>query len=140
MKRRVFFDTNVFIYLLDRQAPKKQQRAEKLVRIAAADGTGVTSYQVAQEFLNVATTKLRKQMSAEEALRFVIKLIWPLCEITPMVRLYSTALGIHQRTGWTFYDSLIVASAQAAECAVLYSEDLQDGRIIDGLEIRNPFR
>jgi predicted nucleic acid-binding protein len=139
MTQRVFFDTNVFLYLLDRQTPRKQAQAETLLRVTAANGTGVTSYQVAQEFLNVATTKLRKQMTPAEALTYLLKLVWPMCEVSPTPTLYANALSIHQRTGWTFYDALIVAAAQAAECTVLYTEDLQDGRIIDGLQIKNPF-
>jgi predicted nucleic acid-binding protein len=40
----------------------------------------------------------------------------------------------------TFYDALIVASALEAGCTTLLSEDIQDGRVIDGrLTIRNPF-
>lgn len=63
----------------------------------------------------------------------------PLCEVFPDPSLYSQALSISSETGFSFYDSLIVASAIAGECAILWTEDLQHGRRIRGVEIRNPF-
>jgi len=54
--------------------------------------------------------------------------------------LYAEALTIVEETGWGFYDSLIVASAAAAGCAAVWTEDLQDGRVVRGVAIRNPFR
>ena len=49
-------------------------------------------------------------------------------------------VGIAARFGYRIYDSLIIASALEAACATLYSEDMQDGQVIEGrLTIRNPF-
>jgi predicted nucleic acid-binding protein len=54
---------------------------------------------------------------------------------------HEAALGIAERLGYRFYDSLILASALEAGCSTLYSEDLQDGQVVEGtLAIRNPFR
>jgi predicted nucleic acid-binding protein len=53
--------------------------------------------------------------------------------------LYKDALGIQAETGFSFYDSVIVASALAGNCRRLYSEDLQSGRTIRGMQIQNPF-
>jgi len=47
--------------------------------------------------------------------------------------------SIREETGWTFYDSLIVSAAAAARCQVLFTEGLQAGRVVRGVEIRNPF-
>jgi len=77
MSARVFLDTNIFVYLLDHGAPAKQARAERLVHEVIAAGSVVTSFQVAQEFLSVATRKFRSAMSSEEALAYVAKLILP---------------------------------------------------------------
>jgi predicted nucleic acid-binding protein len=49
------------------------------------------------------------------------------------------AVSIMEETGWTFYDSLIVSAAAAARCPVLFTEDLQAGRVVRGVEIRDPF-
>ena len=57
----------------------------------------------------------------------------------PSAGLLSTALSIGSESGFSFYDSLIVAAAVEAECNVLLTEDLQHGRKIRGVEIRNPF-
>lgn len=135
----LFFDTNIFVYTLDRTAPQKRERAVELLESAIADRTLITSYQVIQEFLHVATSKFRHSASPAEAQRFAEIALWPWCRIYPSPQLYATALELRANTKWTFYDSLIVAAALAANCDVLYSEDLQHGRRIHGLEIRNPF-
>ena len=54
-------------------------------------------------------------------------------------RFYAAAILIASQTGWTFYDSLIVSAAVAADCELLITEDLQDGRVIRGVTIQNPF-
>jgi predicted nucleic acid-binding protein len=53
--------------------------------------------------------------------------------------LYAKAIDLQGRYKYGFYDSLIIAAALEANCNVLYSEDLQDGQVIDGLVIKNPF-
>jgi predicted nucleic acid-binding protein len=53
---------------------------------------------------------------------------------------HDAAIVIAAGTGYAFYDALIIASALEAGCATLFSEDLQDGQVINGrLTIRNPF-
>lgn len=61
------------------------------------------------------------------------------CEEFPSFSLYQQALFVHDETGFSFHDSLIVAGALERQCRRLYSEDLQAGRRIRGLTIRNPF-
>jgi predicted nucleic acid-binding protein len=63
----------------------------------------------------------------------------PLCEVFPDATLYSNALSIADETGWSFYDSVVVSSALAGGCDTVLTEDLQDGRTIRGILIRNPF-
>jgi predicted nucleic acid-binding protein len=70
----------------------------------------------------------------------MIRILIPICEVYPDGRLYAEALSIAEETGWGFFDSLIVSSAAVAGCARLWTEDLQDGRLIRGVEIRNPFQ
>lgn len=54
---------------------------------------------------------------------------------------HDDALRLAQRYGFHFYDALVVASALAADCETLYTEDLQDGQVIDDrLTIRNLFK
>jgi len=138
-KDRVFLDTNIFVYTFDSSSSMKREQARKLVSEALESRRGVISYQVVQEFLNVATRKFAKPMTPTEAQLYLGRVLMPLCEVFPDASLYSHALSIADETGWSFYDSLIVSSASAADCPVLLSEDLEHGRTIRGVEIRNPF-
>lgn len=63
----------------------------------------------------------------------------PLCEVFPTIALYREALGVQADTGYSFYDSLIIAAALETGCGVLYSEDLQEGQTVRELKIVNPF-
>lgn len=139
MSDRYFLDTNIFVYCFDRGDRRKQQRAEKLVAAALEDHLGIISSQVLQEFLNVATRKFVQTMTAAECGAYLSTVLAPLCEVFPSVSLYQQALSVHVETGFSFYDSLIVAGALESRCRWLYSEDLQAGRSIRGLTIQNPF-
>ena len=127
-----FFDTNVLLYLLSEDAVKAD-RAEELL----ANG-GVISVQVLNEFAAVTSRKLG--MSWRE-IRDVLLPIRSVCEIEPItVETHDRAVELAERFGLSFYDAMIVASALVAGCKTLYSEDLQDGQVIDRqLRIRNPF-
>ncbi|MDR1785672.1 MAG: hypothetical protein LBR23_04320 [Spirochaetaceae bacterium] len=48
-------------------------------------------------------------------------------------------LELHKKHQFSFYDGLIVASAMECQCALLFSEDMQDGQVIQGVTITNPF-
>ena len=127
-----FFDTNVLLYLLSEDAVKAD-RAEELL----ANG-GVISVQVLNEFAAVTSRKLG--MSWRE-IRDVLLPIRSVCEIEPItVEAHDRAVELAERYGLSFYDAMIVASALLAGCKTCYSEDLQDGQVIDRqLRIRNPF-
>ena len=136
---RPFLDTNVLLYSFMPGDASKQEKARRIVTRALEKHDGVISFQVVQEFLNVATRKPQRYMTQPEAQAYLSQVLMPLCEVFPGASLYSSALSIADETGWTFYDSLIVSAALAAGCGVLLTEDLQHGRTVRGLEIRNPF-
>jgi predicted nucleic acid-binding protein len=127
-----FFDTNVLLYLLSKDAGKAD-RAEELV----ANG-GVVSTQVLNEFAAVASRKLG--MSWPE-IRDILLPIRAICEIAPVtLETHDRGIAIAERYGLSFYDAVIVASALGAGCKTLYSEDFQHGQVIARqLRIRNPF-
>lgn len=139
MSDRYFLDTNVFVYCFDRGARRKQEIADKLVTDALRDHRGVISYQVIQEFLNVATRRFATPMSPGDSENYLREILAPLCEVYPTVGLYERALHAQARWGFSFYDALIIASALQAGCAVLHSEDLHGGQKLDGLTVKNPF-
>lgn len=139
MSGKYFLDTNVLIYTFAAHAQAKRNKALSLVGEALEDGRGIVSFQVIQEFLNVALHKFEKPLSWDESYQYFDEVLGPLCGVYPDPELYRSALQIKHETGYRFYDALIVAAALTSGCKVLYSEDLQDGRKIAGLLIKNPF-
>lgn len=135
-----FLDTNILVYTFDETAPDKQMRACALVERALEHKTGVISYQVTQEFINVATRKFTPPLSTAQTLRYLREVLEPLCGVFSSNELYRKAIGIQERWRYSFYDSLIIASALSAGCKTLYSEDLQESQSIESLTIVDPFR
>jgi len=136
MSVRSFFDANVLIYADDQALPAKQSRAVDLVVEHRRSRTGVLSLQVLQEYFVTITRKL--QVEAALARRKV-ELLAEFDVATPDVSDVLAAIDLHRLHGFTFWDSLILQSARQAGCKVLYTEDMQDKREIDGVRIVNPF-
>ena len=137
MPARSFFDTNVLIYADDKAAPAKQRRALDLVAEHRRARTGVVSLQVLQEYFVTVTKKLR--VNARVARRKV-ELLAEFDVAAPEVADILAAIDLHRLHGFSFWDALILRSARQAGCSVLFSEDMQAAREIDGLQIVNPFR
>jgi predicted nucleic acid-binding protein len=133
-----FIDTNVLVYLFDRTDDRKREIAHRLVSAAQA-GHGVISFQVVQETLAIVTTKFKPRMTLEDSKATLDSLLRPLWIVQPSAALYIEALAVKDRFGFSFYDSLIVASALEAGCKRLLTEDLQHGQRIGGLRVENPF-
>ncbi len=128
-----FFDTNVLLYLLSADA-KKADRVEETLAAGAT-----ISVQVLNEFAAVALRKLG--MTVAEV-RDALDPIMTICKVLPItVETHKRGLQIAERYRFAVYDALIIAAALDAGCSTLYTEDLQDGQVIDDvLTIRNPFR
>jgi predicted nucleic acid-binding protein len=127
-----FLDTNVLIYAFT-DDPRNQKAQELLGRGC------VIGVQVLNEFTNVARRKLG--MTWEE-LREALSSILIVCPtVLPMdLEIHSDALAIAERYGFRIFDALMIASALHGGCEILWSEDMQDGMVIDGrLRIANPF-
>jgi predicted nucleic acid-binding protein len=137
---KYFLDTNIFVYAFDSRSRTKRAAANDLISRALTTRSGVTSYQVVQEFLNVAMRKFAKPLLPAEAQLYLNRVLMPLCEIYPTAALYSRALSIAETMGSSFYDALVVGAAEAADCDILWTEDLRHGRRVGRVVIRNPFR
>ncbi len=135
---RFFLDTNVLVYTFANEAPEKQRTARQLVEEGLSGG-GCISFQVVQEFLNVATRKFVPVMSASAAQRYLRAVLSPLCSVFPSVALVELAIDVHVRWRFSFYDSMILAAAMEARCDRVLSEDLQHAQKVGDLEIVNPF-
>ena len=134
-----FIDTNVLVYSFDEKAEAKRVESREILRDALRYGSGVISYQVIQEFLSVATGKFEQPLTAAQARKYLDQVLVPICHVWPNQELFAEAISIRDETGYSYYDSLIVAAALSVPCRRLLSENLQSGRVIRGLEIVNPF-
>jgi len=135
-----FLDTNIFVYALLASEPLKKQRALQLLEQALASHMGCTSYQVIQEFANVATRKFSRRCSTEECKQFINAAMQPLNRAASSPELLNNALDLQDETHYSFYDSLVLAAALQAGAGVLYTEDLQHNQLVHGtLRIVNPF-
>jgi predicted nucleic acid-binding protein len=139
MSDRFFLDTNIFVYSFDQSAPAKARKAAQLIREALTTQKGVISYQVVQEFFNVALKKFSQPMQAADAGQYLIAVFRPLLAVHSSQALYAEALFLHAQSMLSWYDSLIVSAAIQARCEILFSEDLQHGQRFGALQIRNPF-
>ena len=129
---KVFFDTNILLYLLSDDTAKADH-AEALLSAG-----GVISVQVLNEFTSVAYRKLKMTYGEIDE---VLQTIRAICEVKDLtLDTHVLGLSIAERYGFSFYDSLIVSAGVLADCEVLYSEELQSGQTIsDQLVITNPF-
>jgi predicted nucleic acid-binding protein len=118
-----FFDTNVLVYIASGRTPKAD-RAERLAR----DG-GIISVQVLNEIANVARRKMRLSWIETRAFVSLIRGLLPIEPIT--LETHETGLALAERYGLSVYDAMIAASALLAGCDRLWSEDMQDGLVID---------
>lgn len=134
-----FVDANVFIYADDPRDSRKQALAGEWLEILWDEGTGRTSTQVLSEYFVTVTRKLPVRIPADDAWHYLQGLeVWNPLPID--FSLLRRAYDIQRRYGLHWWDSLIVAAAQAQHCVLLLTEDLQDGAVYGSVTVRDPFR
>jgi predicted nucleic acid-binding protein len=128
---KAFLDTNILVYA--QQAGAKATISQNLI-----DRGGTISVQVLNELASVLNKKQRRSWrEIELVFDDIDNALDPALPLTAAIS--RAALALARDHGFAFYDALIIASAVEAGCDILYSEDLQHGRTIGGLTIRNPF-
>ena len=134
MSGEAFLDTNVLIYAIQNDDSRARRATELL-----AEG-GIVSVQVLNEFASTARRKLKRSWAEIRVALGLLRTLLP--DVRPIgVATHEAALALADGEGFSFYDAMIVASALEAGCITLWSEDMQDGRVVGGrLTIRNPFR
>jgi predicted nucleic acid-binding protein len=137
MSVRSFFDTSVLVYADDKGAPAKQRRAIDLVAEHRRARTGVVSLQVLQEYFVTVTRKLRVDATI---VRRKVELLAEFDVAAPEVADILAAIDLHRLHGFSFWDALILRAAKQAGCSVLFSEDMQGSREVDGVRIVDPFQ
>ncbi len=129
-------DTNIFVYAFDAGTPTKQRIAQAIVEQLRIRRGGV-ALQLIGELQNVLRRKLRMEAPlAAEAARQVLTSYKTFPYSAEEVR---SALAQVEGGRLAYWDSLMLASARAAGCTVMISEDMQDGATLFGLEVVNPF-
>jgi len=136
MSGRSFLDTNVLVYTDDADSPDKQTRALALYDSCHSRRQAVVSTQVLQEYFVTATRKLGV---AVDTARRKTELFGRMHLVRSELKDILAAVDLHRLHGFAFWDALIVRAALVAGCAVLFTEDLQHGFRIDGLQVVNPF-
>ena len=131
-----FLDTNVFVYEIDVRNPGKQRKATSILLDARDSEDYVISAQVLNEFANVAMRKFGK--SRKETLAFVE--LFRAIRTVPVAPEWTVReIRIMERYGLQFYDSLLVAAAEATGCDEILTEDLANGQTYCGVKAVNPF-
>lgn len=133
-----FVDTNILLYAHDRAAGEKRARSAALLEGLWNERNGILSPQVLQEFLVNAVRKLQTPLALAQA-RDIVRAYAPWVTRDSKVDDILRATELMEVTKYSFWDCLILASAEAAGAEVLYSEDMQHGRQIAGLRVVNPF-
>ena len=133
---KLFVDTNLFVYALDQKEPSKKEKARVILKKVTDEHCMVISTQVIQEFYVVATTKLKVD-------RFVVKNIIHNFRNLEIVNsdldMLEQAVDISIISQVSFWDALIIAAAEKANCDYILSEDLNAGQTYRGVSVINPF-
>lgn len=134
MNDRIFLDTNTLIYLYSADEKDKQEKVQNIID----KNKTIISTQVLSEISNVMTRKMKVDPAIVEN---VIDEISSACEVvTVEAHTIKLALRIAERYKYSYFDSLILSSAVENGCTIVFSEDMQNGQLIENmLKIINPF-
>ena len=128
----VFFDSNVVVYFASDDADKEP------ISAALLKTGGVVSVQVLNEFVNVARRKYKMPYAD---VRDVLTAVCATCTVVPLtIETHARGLAYAERYQLSIYDGMILAAAVLAGSTTLYSEDMHDGLVIDGVTVKNPYR
>lgn len=133
-----FVDTNVLVYAYDVSDPAKRDIARQLVAGLWENGGGLLSPQVLQEFFVTVTRKIATPLSTKIA-RGIVEDLAEWRVVPADAGSVLRAIELQTETGFSFWDAMIVQSAIDGGATTLWSEDLQHGRKVKGVAIRNPF-
>jgi predicted nucleic acid-binding protein len=133
---KIFLDTNILVYTVDKHEKKKQTLARYIVKNVVEKEMPVISTQVLQEFYSATTTKLKLDKLTAKNIMHNFHHI----EIVQIdLELIEQGIDISVLSQISFWDGLIIAAAEQANCSFIYSEDLNNSQTIRGIKIINPF-
>jgi len=133
---KIFIDTNIFVYALDKKDEIKREKARNILKKIVESHQPVLSTQVIKEFYVSAITKLKAD-------HFIVKNIIHNFRNMEIVNndleLIEQAIDISVISQISFWDSLIIAAAEKSNCEYVFSEDLNSGQTYRGVMVINPF-
>jgi predicted nucleic acid-binding protein len=136
--RASFVDTNILVYAIAADDPRRSPIAQDLLRKLMRDRSLRTSTQVLQELYVTLSRKGRSPMLPAAALRYIDQVAaWPVA-VTDF-KSVRRAIELSMASMLSFWDALIVVAAESSGAGILYSEDLQAGQVLLGVRIINPF-
>ena len=135
MTDRVFIDTNLWVYFYAKEPPEKFLKIREILNSDSYEI--IVSTQTLGELFYVLTKK--KFTSASDAASIISELANDLLVVAINASQVLQAVKIHLKYGYSYWDSLIIATALFSDCSILYSEDMQHGQLIDNqTQILNP--
>jgi predicted nucleic acid-binding protein len=135
---REFVDANVLVYAFDSSAGAKHAAATRLLERLWESGVGCLSVQVLQEFFVTVTRKVATPLSIDDASDRVREFaMWKV--FAPTADDVLGAIALQKQAQISFWDAMVVRAAAESGCDTLWTEDLSDGQILRGVQIRNPF-
>lgn len=135
---RVFFDSNILVYAATEQDMRKKRIAAVILEHSRDNSTGAISLQVLRETANAL---FRKSNYNGDEIRRIVETFHETFPCSPdSFKLQLRAIEIKEKHGLQFYDALILATAEAAGCDTVYSEDMGDGVVYEGIIVKDPFK
>lgn len=135
MTDKVFIDTNLLIYYYSEDEPEKSAAVKNIIK----SNDIVISVQIINEFSHVMLRKFKKEPKLIKEIVEEWKKVFGIKNLTPALSIES--LNIHKRYGFSFWDSLVIATAIENNCKILYTEDLHHNQLIKKkLRVLNPFK
>ncbi len=133
---KIFIDTNLFVYSIDQREPETKEKARAILKKIIDSHQPVISTQVIKEFYVVATTKLKAE---QLIVKNIIHNFRNMEVVNNDLDLIEQAIDISVISQLSFWDSLIIAAAEKANCEFVFSEDLNAGQTYRGVMVIDPF-
>jgi predicted nucleic acid-binding protein len=137
---KFFLDSNIFIYSFDAMEVAKRSRAIEVVDRISRARSGVISVQVLNESYVNWTRRSRISMPPDEASGMVNLLIRRFRVLDLTLDCVETAIRLTMQHSLQYWDALLCATALKSGVSYLLSEDMQDGRELEGIRIINPLQ
>jgi len=138
MSDKIFVDTNLWIYLYADDSDKKKTETIGSLIDKYFENIAIST-QVLGEFFHVLAKKGLKEKAEARQMALDIASSFNVAEVFQST--VMKAMDISIRSGYSYWDSLILAAALENNCPTLYTEDMQDGQTIEErLTIKNPFK